>query len=445
MKVIEKSGKDGKIELRAIASSSEVSRALTEAQIEFAQQMGLQVSNERPVAQVAQEELGIRDLDSVVQTTAIELLVPYALDKRNIVPAFPPKPKAETQLKRGQSFTFTLEVTPKPEYELSSYDPVTITIPPLVIEDEMIDEEVHNIAVNFTRYEEAEPHTIGEDDCFKMALEASQNGEPLDKLSTKGRTYVMGMQLMPQDFEKELVGMNVGDSKDVSFKMPGTENDEHPDIIDCKVTILGMEKRVIPEVTDEWIAKELPGYKDVKTMRSMIEQQLLSQASDQYEYLKLDAAATELAKRFEGEISDEVYEAAAKSINENLRAGIEAQGTSWEDFINQQGGEQNYQMLLMMQTRQNLVQGYSLDAVYRHEGLKINDDDLNEAAARISPKNPRGIRKQMEDEGQGYTLRELAERVKANKWVLEHATINYQEQAPAEYEAGDGSEGEGEN
>ena len=440
MKVIEKKGEDGKIELRAIASSSEVSRALTEAQIEFAQQMGLEVTSERPVAQVAQEQLGIRDLDSVVQTTALELLVPYALDKRNIVPAFPPSPKPETPMRRGQSFTFTLEVTPKPEYELTSYDPVTITVPPLVIEDEMIDEEIHNIAVNFTEYETAEPHEIGTDDCFKLSLEASQNGEPLDKLSTKGRTYVMGMQLMPKDFEDQLVGMNVGESKDITFTMPGVTEDDPSDIIDCKVTILEMESRNIPEVTDEWIAEELPGYKDVKTMRGMIEQQLLDQASDQYEYIKLDAAATELAKRFDGEISDEVYEAAAKSINENLRAGLEAQGTSWEDFINQQGGEQNYQMLLMMQTRQNLVQGYSLDAVYRHEGLKINDDDLNEAAARISPKNPRGIRKQMEDEGQGYTLRELAQRVKANKWVLEHATINYQEEAPTDYEAGEEGE-----
>ena len=47
-------------------------------------------------------------------------------------------------------------------------------------------------------------------DGFLLALEAFQNGEKMDNLSTEGRTYLTGMGLMPEDFEKHLIGMNVG-------------------------------------------------------------------------------------------------------------------------------------------------------------------------------------------------------------------------------------------
>ena len=37
--------------------------------------------------------------------------------------------------------------------------------------------------------------------------------------------------------------------------------------------------------------------------------------------------------------------------------------------------------------------------------------------------NPKAIRRQMEESGRGFALREAAERLKANKWLLEHAKV----------------------
>ena len=88
-----------------------------------------------------------------------------------------------------------------------------------------------------------------------------------------------------------------------------------------------------------------------------------------------------------------------------------------------QGGEQQFNMMMMMQTRQMLVQGYALDALFRHEGLVVSDEDVQEACAAMNPQNPQGVRRQMEESGRGFALREAAERIKANKWLLEHADI----------------------
>ena len=70
MKVTEKKLDDGRILLEAVASTAEVSHALTMAQYGFAQQMGMQIMPGMSVAQAAEQQLGIKDLDAIVQQQA---------------------------------------------------------------------------------------------------------------------------------------------------------------------------------------------------------------------------------------------------------------------------------------------------------------------------------------------------------------------------------------
>ena len=184
-----------------------------------------------------------------------------------------------------------------------------------------------------------------------------------------------------------------------------------------------IQKKVAPVIDDAWVAKFMPMYKDVAAMRDDIRRGLNRQLSGEYENYKRNMAAGELAKRFKGSIADEVYESMSRNLMNNMRAEVEQQNMTWDQFVEQQGGEQQFNMMMMMQTRQMLVQGYALDALFRHEGLVVSDEDVQEACAAMNPQNPQGVRRQMEESGRGFALREAAERIKANKWLLEHADI----------------------
>ena len=399
MKVTEKKLDDGRILLEAVASTAEVSHALTAAQYRFAQQMGVQPTPGMSVEQAVEKQLGIKDLDAIVQQQAVEYLVPFAIDKRNITPAFPALPKAAGPLKRGQTFSFEVRVTPKPDYELKSYEPVSITVPPFEIEQAEVEEQIAQIAESYAEFVSDEPHPVEKGDGFLLALEAFQNGEKMDNLSTEGRTYLTGMGLMPEDFEKHLIGMNVGETKSFSFDLPGMNADDKGDTVDCTVTVKEMQKKVVPAIDDEWVAK------------------------------KLQVAASELAKRFEGRIQDEVYEAMQQTLVSNLRGQLQQQGIPFEQFVQSQGGEQQFGMIMMMQTREMLVQGYALDALFRHEKMTLTDEDIDAACRSMNPQNPDAVKREMQENGRGFALREAAERMKANQWLLDHAIVNVEQLA----------------
>ena len=86
-------------------------------------------------------------------------------------------------------------------------------------------------------------------------------------------------------------------------------------------------------------------------------------------------------------------------------------------------------MTTMVSMRQSLVQGYCLDAYYRHYNLSYTEEDLNESCFQINPRDPQYARRVMEKNGLGYALREAAERLRACKHLVEHADITVADQA----------------
>ncbi len=434
MKVTEKKLPDGRFELTAVAATAEVAQAFNAAHQIFLANMGVQVAPGQKPEVVAEDELGITNLDMVSQQLAIDYLVPFAVDKSNLVPAFPPKPVVNQMIKRGETFEFQLRVTPKPQYKLTSYEPVSITVPPFTFDESAVDQQVHQVLESYATYEACDPHPLGENDAARIKVEATQGGQPHKNLSTEGRTYIMGMNLLPEGFEKNLLGMNVGDSKSFSFDVPGAEEGEDP--IDCTVTVLECQCKKVPELTNEWVEKNIPMVRDAAALRGSIRESLLAEQQAQYREMQLSMAADELSRRFEGKIADEVYEAMRETLMNNVKGSVEQQGMQFDEFVAMQGGIQQFGMMLMVQARQMLVQGYALDALFRHENMELTDEDLLAACRAMNPQQPEAVRRQMEGNGQGFVLRETAARLKANRWLLEHANVNVEgQEAPAADEA----------
>ena len=437
MKITQKKIDGGKVLVNAVASTAEVTNAFKTAHIAFAQQMGLRPERGKTVAQVAEETMGIRDLDSVVSSQAAEALMPFAVDKTGLIPAFPPTIDPKSALKRGQTFQFEVTITPKPDYELSSYEPVSITLQPLKIDTSEVDAQLAQMADTYAEYVTDDPHPVGKGDSCKIKMSAKrENGEDIPALATEGRTYVAGMGYMPDGFEENVLGMNVGETKTFEFDAPDIDENgkEVTSHLTATVTVLEMQKRVAPEVNDEWVKKYMPFYKDAADLRKNIEESITKKQRQEYETARRQAVAAAAAKRFQGSIADEVYEAVSKNMMNNLRNQVAAQGMKFEEFVEQQGGQQQFNMMMMLQIREMLTQGYTLDAVFRHEGLIITDEDLTEACTELGQGDPKVVRRQLEESGRGFVLREAAERLRANKWLVEHADIKEpvaDEEAPA--------------
>jgi len=438
MKVVKKKLESGNYELDVTVSTQEVSECLNAASIQFCSKMGIQPMSNKTPAQAASEQMGVKDLDSVVTPQAVEALIPLAIEKSGLLPAYTPEANMKSPLRRGHTFAFSLEVMPKPQYELSSYDPVSIEVEPFQEDTETVEREIAKLAETYTTYVACDPHPIHKGDSALISIKATKNGEEIKGLSTDGRTYTMGLGYMPEGFDEGIDGMEPGETRTFTFQ--GPDIDENGETIyedyECTVSVIEMQKETAPVINDEWVATNMPMYNNLADLRKEISKSANQVAHMQYDDYVRNVAAAELAKRFEGKIDDPIYEGMIADIQKSLRSQVTNSGMKWEDYVQSQGGEQPMQMMLMMQTRNQLVQGFSLDAVYRHFGLTSTDADVDEVCRQMDPRNPKRIRNQMERAGLMYALRESAERLSACRYLVEHADITIKEpkaeEAPAE-------------
>ena len=429
MKVVKKKANDEIVHLEATASSAEVSDVLRQAALAFCSQNNVRPVQGKTPAQAVAEQLGIRDLDKVVGQQAAEMLIPMALDKHNLIPAFMPELKPMSPFGRGHSFKFAIDVVPKPAFELEDYSPVEIEIDPFEPDESLVDAHINEMARNYIEYVTDDPHPLRKGDGGLLKMAVSKDGEPVASLTSESRLFVLGEGMMPPSFESGVEGMEPGETRSFEFEGPGIDEDgnEISEAYEATITLLEVQKKSVPVINDAWVARNMPMYADLEALKADIRKNVNAEGLRRYEDYQRNAAAAELAKRFKGKISDDVYEGTMRETQVKLRQRVQAQGMTWEQFCEQQGGEQQLGMMLMVDTRQQLVRGYSLDAYYRHEGLSFTEEDLNEVCFSMNPRNAQMTRKRMEASGFGYALRESAERLRACKHLVETAKITYKE------------------
>ena len=74
-----------------------------------------------------------------------------------------------------------------------------------------------------------------------------------------------------------------------------------------------------------------------------------------------------------------------------------------------------------MRAREIVRQGLALDALARHMGLEVQEDDLARMLWKMSPGKEDEARKMLEMNGRTYQLHEMALRSKARAYLTETA------------------------
>lgn len=452
MKINQRKVSENKIKLQCTATPDDVARALQMAGEAFARNMGISPDGKTTVAEAVEKQFGIKDLDSLVAESAKQILIVMALDKKNIIPAYLPQTTSVAMPRRGMPYDFELEVELKPKYELTSYEPLELEAKRFEFDESQIDSELQNLASGYTAYVKDETadadRTVAADDYIKVALEATQDGKPIPGLNTDGRIYLVGAGHMPASFDESILGMKAGDTREFDFGFddgtagPGAAGDTEMDApadsegadvaaesqptMHAKVTVLEFLKEQKPQIDDEWVAKNAPMYKSVDELKTDIKRGLEERDKESYEAYLRSLAVEALAKRFEGKIEDGVYESMLAQMRQTMEGELANQGMKWEDYVEQSGGESQVQMMMLLEARQTLVQGFSLDAIFRHFKLSVDNSDIEHVCHLMNPNaDPHAMRITAEENGQGFALREMAERYKANQYIVDHANITY--------------------
>ncbi len=206
------------------------------------------------------------------------------------------EPELSVDKLEDDGVTLVAVVPVKPEVKISSYKGMKIQQFAYTVKDEEIDAEVSRVLERNARKVAVEGRAAQNGDIANIDFVGTVDGVKFDGGEAQGFDLTLGSGQFIPGFEDQVVGMNVGEEKDVNVTFPenyqATELKGKAAVFAVKLNSL--QAKELPELTDEFI-KDATGSETVADYKAKTKERLEKQAerraNDATENSILDAIA----------------------------------------------------------------------------------------------------------------------------------------------------------
>ncbi|WP_019238666.1 MULTISPECIES: trigger factor [Enorma] len=372
---------------------------------------------------------------AIATEDAVNAVAPEILEDLDIVPVKDGEFKVDAIVKDHEDFTFSVDYKMRPEPALSSYEPVSIEMPPAEVTDAEIDAQINMLLAYQVKFEDVEDRGVEAEDFVTVDIKDVKNAE---SLAGEGRAVFVGSGSMPEAVEEGLKGMKAGESKEISWTPEGEDAEEAT----VEVTVKSIRARITPELTDE-LAKETFGFDSVEAMRDAVKLEIEQDKQSRLPGIKESRCVAALAERLELEEMDEDYEQSVfQELGQQFLSNLSARGMSLDQWLqaNRLTSEQ-FISDLHHQADDVARESLALDALARELKIEVTDEDIDAEFERAGVEDVEVSKASFVTEGRMPAVRDSIRRSKACDWLVENAQVTEVDEVARAAEAEDSEEG----
>ncbi len=360
---------------------------------------------------------------AIATEDAVNAVAPEILEDLDIVPVKDGEFKVDAIVKDHEDFTFSVDYKMRPEPALSSYEPVSIEMPPAEVTDAEIDAQINMLLAYQVKFEDVEDRGVEAEDFVTVDIKDVKNAE---SLAGEGRAVFVGSGSMPEAVEEGLKGMKAGETKEISWTPEGEDAEEAT----VEVTVKSIRARITPELTDE-LAKETFGFDSVEAMRDAVKLEIEQDKQSRLPGIKESRCVAALAERLELEEMDEDYEQSVfQELGQQFLSNLSARGMSLDQWLqaNRLTSEQ-FISDLHHQADDVARESLALDALARELKIEVTDEDIDAEFERAGVEDVEASKASFVTEGRMPAVRDSIRRSKACDWLVENAQVTEVDEA----------------
>ena len=307
-------------------------------------------------------------------------------------------PKITTQ--DNGSVSVEANLITAPEVSLPDYDSLQVEIPKVEVTDEMVDETLTNLQQRFADYEDVEGRAIEQGDLVVVDYTSTIDGKPMDEVAGEnakplakndGYWIKVEEEAFFPGFTDGLIGMNIGDQKDITVTLP---EDFPLEVIREKeavfsVTVKEIKNEVLPELDDEF-AKKIDPEQDIEGLKQLIKDDLTNQQERNQQNAKMNGVMEKVGDSADFDVNDEMLQQETQAtLNQFTQQSI-SQGATPEqlkekqDEIIEKAGAQ---------ALRNLRGQFILQKVIEEENLQVQESELVQHIGALAQREKMPIKK----------------------------------------------------
>ena len=295
-------------------------------------------------------------------------------------------PKIEvTQIEAGKPFIFTAEVALKPAVKLGQYKGIEVEKENTEVTDEEVEKKVDEERNKNARTVDVTDRPVQNGDIIKLDFDGSVDGVPFEGGKADNYTLTIGSGSFIPGFEEQLIGMNIGEEKDVNVKFP---EDYHAEdlkgkdaVFKCKVNAIQVKE--VDDADDEFAQDKV--FDNMDAYREDIRKNLKQQKEDAAKRTMENKVVEQIVKNAQMDIPDAMVMDQVKKMQDDFSRRVSSQGISMEQYL-QFTGMTLAQLSEQMKPEalKRIQNSLVLEAVRDAENIEITDEKVDGEIARIA-------------------------------------------------------------
>ncbi len=244
------------------------------------------------------------------------------------------EPEVTLEKLEDDGVTMVANVAVRPEVKISSYKGMKIKEIAYTVKDEDVDAEINRVRDRNARTVAVEGRAAQNGDIANIDFVGTVDGVKFDGGEAEGFDLTLGSGQFIPGFEDQVIGMNVGEKKDVNVTFPENYQAENlkGKAAVFAVTLNGLQAKELPELNDEFI-KDATGSATVEEYKAKTKERLQKQADSRANDATENSILEAIAANTEVEIPQAMIEREIDSLMQKFEYQLMYQGLKLQDYL----------------------------------------------------------------------------------------------------------------
>ena len=278
-----------------------------------------------------------------------------------------------------EKVTLSAVIPVKPDVKIGAYKGLDIKKYEYTVSGEDVTKEVNKILDREAKSVDVTDRACADGDTVNINFSGSVDGEKFPGGTAENYDLVLGSGSFIPGFESQVVGMNIGDDRDITVKFPEdyqAENLRGKDAV-FAIHLNSIKGKELPELTDEYVKKHT-GSETIADYTAKVKERLEKQAESRGRDETENAIVEAICKTAECEIPQAMIEHEIDRMVQDFSYRLMYQGLKLEDYIKYMGQTMpQFRAQFEEQAKSRVLSQLVSEKIVREEKITASPEEID--------------------------------------------------------------------
>lgn len=304
------------------------------------------------------------------------------------------------------------EVAVKPEVKLGEYKGITFKKVEYNVKEADVKDELKRLQERNSRTVDVTDRAVESGDTVTIDYSGSVDGVKFEGGTAEKQPLTIGSNTFIPGFEDQIIGMKIGEERDITVKFP---EDYHAENLKGKdsvfhIVLHEIKAKELPELTDEFI-KDAVGAESLDAYKKEIKERLKKQNKDRAEREIEDEIVKKVTANAEVVIPEALIDNQIDQMVNEMSYRLSYQGLKLEDYLKYVGKTmEEYRKGYYDQAKDLVKSQLVIGKIIEEEKIDVTEDDVTakiEEMAKAQGKKAPDLKKDMAARQLDYVKNEI--------------------------------------